>query len=50
MGLVLADCKEGDVICVFPVSGMLYVLRLNVAGAGKSSTFLLLVIAICKRS
>ncbi len=39
VGLAPADCKEGDVICVFLGSGVPYVLRPNVAGAGESSTF-----------
>ena len=39
VGLAPADCKEGDVICVLLGSGVPYVLRPNVAGAGESSTF-----------
>lgn len=39
VGLAPADCKEGDVICVFLGSGVPYVLRPNVVGAGESSTF-----------
>lgn len=39
VGLAPADCKEGDVISVFLGSGVPYVLRPNVAGAGESSTF-----------
>ena len=39
VGLAPADCKEGDVICVLLGSGVPFVLRPNVAGAGETSTF-----------